>query len=191
MRMNRLYLCIATLLAVTCETGFAQFGSSREWKTELRLEGHCAKIFGRSNITLLDRFTQNPIAPIIYEDRSTATCTVTLKYTDSQTGQPLSDLSVEASRLMSTDHYGTKVAKVATVKTDKKGVARLKFRWDEKSCGVDLRIFDPNDSAQTNLTWPITLLTRDAFFQINKCQGTFISQGLSRQDICNGEPTNQ
>lgn len=188
MRMNRLYLCMATLLALTSETGFAQVETAREVNTEMRLEGHCAKIFGTSKITLPYEYTQNPIAPIIYENRPDATCTVTLKYTDSKTGQPVSDLSVEASRLLSTNHYGTKVAKVTTVKTDKQGVARLKFRWDEKSCGVDLRIFDPNDSTQTNLTWPITLLTRDAFFQINKCQGTFISQGLSRRDICRREP---
>lgn len=190
MKMNRLYLCVATLLAVTCETGFAQVDTTREVNTEMRLEGHCAKIFGRSKITLPYAYSQNPIAPMIYLDHPDATCTVTLKYTDSTTGEPVSDLSVEASRLLSTNHYGTKEAKLTTVKTDKEGVARLKFRWDEKSCGVDLRIFAPNDPYQTNLTWPITLLTRDAFLQINKCQGTFISQGLSRQDICRRAPKN-
>jgi hypothetical protein len=181
MRMNRLYLCIATLLAVTCETGLAQAEAPRVVKTEMRLEGHCAKIFGRTRFSFEDGLNiQYPIAPVVSSGRTKASCSVVLRYTDRNTSKPVAGLTVQAQRLLSTGSRGSQIENLASVKTDSNGVAQLKLQWDEKSCGVDLLIYDARDPNQTNLTWPVTLLTRDAFFQINKCRGTFTSYGIFR-----------
>ena len=111
-------------------------------KTEVQLSGHCAKIFGRTRIQFDSPHVVQanlPVAPIVSllgRDASKATCTLSLKYTDSKNSKPVAGLSVYSSRIVATtaDFVGTK--RIAVGRTDKNGEVRLKFPWDESSCGV-------------------------------------------------------
>jgi hypothetical protein len=192
MRIGSLFLLATLLVMAQCDRASALEISAKEIITEMRLEGSCAKIFGRTKISFANSIPgQLPVAPITHDDRATGICNVILKYYYRQSSKPVVGLSVEGYRLLSTNSNGTQDEGINTVTTDRNGVARFRFRWQPSSCGVEFRIFDPSDPMQSNLSWPVSLLTADAFFQIRKCQGTFTSQGLSREQICNGEPKGQ
>jgi hypothetical protein len=155
--------------------------------THMRLEGACAKIFGRTRINF-GAVSHQPVAPLQYDTNETGVCTVVVTLTDNKTSKPIEGLPVEVSRLLSTDSSGVKDQLLGTPKTDKDGNAKIRFRWSPKSCGVYFRPSDPSDELNSALINSTTLLTGRALLQIQNCQGTFIEQGFSREDICKGEP---
>ena len=192
MRITTLCLLAAALVTSRFESASALETSSKEVVTEMRLEGSCARIFGRTRISFANTVPgQLPVAPITHDGLEKGMCKVSLKYTYKRSSNPVVGQSVQGYRVLSSNSHGTQEKEIETVTTDRNGVARFRFTWQPSSCGVEFRIFDPRDANQASLNWPSTLLTADAFFQIRKCQGTFISQGLSREEICNGEPKDQ
>jgi len=192
MRIRTWCFLAATILTSRFESASAVEASSKEIVTEMRLGGACAKIFGRTRISFANTVPgQLPVAPITHDEGEKGSCKIILKYTYKRSGKPVVGQSVQGYRVLSSDSYGTQEKEIETVVTDRSGEARFRFTWQPSSCGVEFRIFDPRDPNQANLNWPSSLLTADAFFQIRRCQGTFSSQGLSREDICNGEPKGQ
>lgn len=186
MNIKKSVLILLALFSTPLENRSAHADAPRLVDTEIKLDGACRQIFGRSRIAL-DSVPDLPIAPFNHDAYETGVCVVTLKYTDQKTSKPLEGVTVDVDRLLTTDSFGTKEKRLGSPKTNKDGVVKIRFKWDPESCGVTL---NPNKDGEYFIGTFATLLTERAFLQIKNCQGTFIGEGLSREDICNGEPKN-
>jgi hypothetical protein len=178
MRIHAVCLFLTTMLATQFISGSALAQAQRDIRTEMKLEGACARFFGRTRINFeTSHHASLPISPLFddndYGEPKNKSCTVTLRYTDTRTSQPIAGLSVQIDRVVSVtpDNWNSKT--IRRIKTDRNGQARVSLVWDYTTCGVEFF---------TSATHPITLYTTRGFMQFEQCQEMMFSYGVTIKD---------